>query len=101
VEEEDKLQAPSEAEALLEIARAIRSLPRAMAESKRPKRTGIHATLDNITRLTTGIDPEVARERRREADERAEARRAEKRANIAIAIAALAAIGSILGAVFH
>jgi hypothetical protein len=91
---------PTEAEALLEIAQALRRLPYAMVDARRPKRTGIAGTYDAAMRAV-GMDPDAAREAQQRREERAEARRAEIRSNIAIGIAALAAIGSILGVVLH
>jgi hypothetical protein len=89
---------PTEAEALLEVAQAIRDLP---ALAKRAERAQPFPAMTGIRQIMDSLDPERVRQRNRERIEEERAKRSELRANIAISIAALGALGSILAVVFH
>lgn len=101
-EQEPRESPLTEAEALMEVAKAIRDLP---AENLKAKRTGLFQPKGSIQGLMETLadlnDPKTVRQLQRERAEEERSKRAEHRANISIVISAVVAIGSVLAAVLH
>jgi hypothetical protein len=88
---------PTRAEALTEIAKAIRELPAANMSAQRQVRLQPKGSIAGLMETLADVnDPKTQREFRRERTEEKRAKRTERRANIALAIAAVGAIGSVL-----
>lgn len=95
---EDEEKPPStEAEALAEIAKAIRELATSNMSVQRRAPFQLKGSIGGLMETLADLnDPQTQRELRRERAEEKRAKRTELRANIALVIAAIAAVGSIL-----
>jgi hypothetical protein len=86
----------------MEVAKAIRELPTQNLNAKRQARFQPTGSVSGMLEMLTDFnDPKTRREMQRERAEEERAKRTERRANVAIIIAAVGAVGSIIVGLLH